>query len=308
MLFDLEQDPAPDPDPPPFTPEPPPGDVEIMADVAKQAVAWPYRLVQLGNQFVRQGATYVRHTVGSAPTTHPFQAPRTSFNGTLTPSRSFASASTSLAEAKAVKDAFGVKLNDVVPATVSGALRSYLTDLGEMPDAPFVAQVPVSMRADPDQHIGTKVSMMFAAMATDIEDPAERLRTIYATTSAAKEMRAALTAQQIMGLTDNTPLALVGLAARAWTAGGFDSGALPVFNVIVSNVPGPPFDLYVGRSDRGHVPDGSVALRSGHQRDHRVERRPARLWDPGLSRSRARRMGGRPPFRACVRRVVGRCR
>ena len=87
--------------------------------------------------------------------------------------------------------------------------------------------------------------MMFAAMATDIDDPVERLRAIHATTVAAKDMRAALTARQIMSLTDNMPPALIGLAARTWTAAGIDAEAPPVFNVIVSNVPGPPFPLYV---------------------------------------------------------------
>lgn len=264
LLFDLEPRPQADPDPPPFEPEPAPSDLDIAVDVAGQAAFWPYRVTRLAGQFVRQGVTYARHTFGPAPTTHPFQAPRTSFNGTLTPSRSFASASTSLADAKAVKNAFGVKLNDVVLATVSGALRSYMADLGDEPEAPLVAQVPVSMRSDGDAHIGTKVSMMFAAMATDVADPAERLQTIHATTSAAKEMRNALTAQQIMSLTDNTPPAMLGLAARAWTASGLDDEVPPVFNVIVSNVPGPPFDLFVaGARIEAMYPMGPLLLGSG---------------------------------------------
>lgn len=245
VLFDLERDPEPDSQPPAWHPEPAPSGTVMLGDIAHRATGWPYRVAQLGRQFVRQGATYLRHTIGPAPITHPFQAPRTPFNGTLTPSRSFAAASISLADAKVVKDAFGVKLNDVVLAVVSGVLRSYLADLDELPDQPLVAQIPVSMRADADAHVGTKVSMMFSAIATDVDDPADRLRSIHATTSASKEMRQALTADQIMSLTDNTAPALVAMAALAWTAGGLDSAAPPVFNVIVSNVPGPPLDLYL---------------------------------------------------------------
>lgn len=264
LLFDLEPDPAPDPDPPPFEPHPAPTDREILGDVTRRAVTWPFRVTRLADQFVRQGVEYVRHTVSPAPTTHPFQAPRTPFNGALTPSRSFASASTSLAEAKMIKDVFGVKLNDVILATVAGALRSYLGDIDEIPGAPLVAQVPVSMRADDDRHIGTKVSMMFAAMATDIEDPVERLRKIHATTRGAKEMRSALSARQIMSLTDNTPPALIGLAARTWTGAAVDVGAPPVFNVIVSNVPGPQFDLYVaGARIDAMYPMGPLLFGSG---------------------------------------------
>lgn len=246
LLFDLEPNPAPEPEPPTWTAEPPPSGLDVFGDITRQATGWPLRMGQLAWQFANQGATYAKQTLSPKPVTHPFQAPRTPFNGRLTPSRSFASASISLADAKHVKNVFGVKLNDVVMAVAGGALRSYLADLDEVPGAPLVAQVPVSMRVGDDEHIGTKVSMMFAAMATDIADPAERLRTIHATTSSAKEMRAAMTAQQIMSLTDNTPPALLGLAALAWTAGGIDSSVPPVFNVIVSNVPGPPFDLFLG--------------------------------------------------------------
>lgn len=264
LLFDLEPDPGPAPEPPTWTPEPPPNDLEIIGDIARQATGWPLRVGQLGWQFANQGATYVKQTISPKPVTHPFQAPRTRFNGRLTPGRSFASASISLADAKHVKNAFGVKLNDVVMAVAGGALRSYLADVDEVPDVPLVAQVPVSMRVGDDDHIGTKVAMMFAAMATDIADPAERLDTIHTTTSSAKEMRAAMTAQQIMSLTDNTPPALLGLAALAWTAGGIDASAPPVFNVIVSNVPGPPFDLFLaGARIEAMYPMGPLLFGSG---------------------------------------------
>ncbi|MBG7603437.1 MAG: wax ester/triacylglycerol synthase family O-acyltransferase [Actinobacteria bacterium] len=264
LLFDLEADPAPEPEPAPWTPEPPPGSNEIVGDIVRRASVWPYRIGQMAAQFASQSVTYARHTFGDQPTTHPFQAPRVSINGKLTPSRSFASASVSLDEAKSVKNAFGVKLNDVIVAIVAGVLRSYLIDRSELPDTPLVAQIPVSMRIEDDAHIGTKVSMMFAAMATDVEDPGERLLRIGATTSAAKEMRAALTAQQIMSLTENTPPALVSLAALAWTAGGLDSSAPPVFNTIVSNIPGPPFDFYLaGARVQAMFPMGPLLFGSG---------------------------------------------
>ena len=264
LLFDLEPDPGPGPEPPPWNPEPAPTDMAVLGDIARRAMAWPTNVGALTSQFAQQGLEYLRHTTSPAATTHPFQAPRTPFNGTLTPSRSFASSSVPLAAAKQVKDAFGVKLNDVVVAVVAGALRSYLDDVDTVPSAPLVAQIPVSVRTDDDDHIGTKVSMMFAAMATDVNDPAERLRAIHASTSAAKAMRQALTARQIMSLTDNTAPALVGLAARAWTTAGIDRGVPPVFNVIVSNVPGPPIDLYLaGARIQAMYPMGPLLFGSG---------------------------------------------
>ena len=83
---------------------------------------------------------------GSEPAPSPFAAPRTSLNGALSTRRSFAMASLSLAEVKLVGRAFGATVNDVMLATVGGALRSLLEERGEEIDAPLIAMVPVSTR------------------------------------------------------------------------------------------------------------------------------------------------------------------
>jgi WS/DGAT/MGAT family acyltransferase len=222
-----------------------PGGPELFGVGIARSMLMPWRVARFSGQLVRQGLALAGFARRRSTPPFPFQAPRTPFNAELTPHRRVAAAAIPLSRVKAIKDAFGVKVNDVVLALCAATLRRYLDDRGELPAQPLVAQVPVSVRTDDDQQPGNQVAAMFASLATDVEDPAQRLRAIYESTQNAKEMRQALEAHKIMNLTDTTPPGLIALAARMYMASGLGERMPPPFNVIVSNVPGPPFPLYM---------------------------------------------------------------
>jgi diacylglycerol O-acyltransferase len=206
----------------------------------------PYRVTRFARQSVQQMMDVAPILRGAKPISLPLTTPRTILNEEPTPRRSFSSARLELSRVKALKDAYGVKVNDVVLAIVSSALRNYLSIVDEVPEASLIVQCPVSLRSDTDAaDVGNNIGSIFASLATDIDDPAERIAAIYESTQSAKEMRRALAARQIMGLTDATPPGIIALAARMYTSAGLGSRTPPAVSTVVSNVPGPDFPLYV---------------------------------------------------------------
>lgn len=171
--------------------------------------------------------------------------PSTPINVSITAERAFATTSIPLAEVKKIAKRHGAKLNDVVLALVSGALRRYLAHHGAVPRKPLVAAMPVSLRAPGDGEYGTRATMVLANLATHLADPLERLAAIRASAGKAKAITGA--AKSVIP-TDFVSIGAPWLLAAAARAYGYTQGLkawTPLANVVVSNVPGPEAPLYL---------------------------------------------------------------
>jgi len=174
----------------------------------------------------------------------PFAAPQTPFNANVTGHRNVAFAQLDLDEIKTVKNHFGVKLNDVVMALVSGVLRKFLLDREELPENTLVAMVPVSVHGKSDRPGRNQVSGMFSKLETSIEDPAERLEVIAEGNSVAKQHSSGISATLLQDWSQFAAPAVFGVAMRVYASSRL-SGARPVHNLVVSNVPGPQMPLFM---------------------------------------------------------------
>ncbi len=174
--------------------------------------------------------------------TLPFAAPRTMFNVPIGGARRVAAQSWTLDRFKSIKRAAGVTVNDVVLAMCAGALREYLLDQQALPDTPLIAMVPVSMRSEEEADSGgNQVGALLCNLATDVDDPAKRLKTISASMRGNKKIFSELPRLQAFALSAFL-IAPLGLAAVP----GFVSSAPPPFNIVISNVPGPTEPMYWG--------------------------------------------------------------
>jgi diacylglycerol O-acyltransferase len=171
--------------------------------------------------------------------TLPVGAPKTLFNVPIGGARRCAAQSWPIERFMAVKQAAGVTLNDVVLAMCGGALRAYLLEQNALPDRPLIAMVPVSLRDDATPGGGNQVGALLASLATDLDDPAQRLAEVSASMRRNKEVFKQLPKMQQLALSafNISPL-LLSLVSPAL------GSAAPPFNLVISNVPGSREPLY----------------------------------------------------------------
>jgi WS/DGAT/MGAT family acyltransferase len=165
---------------------------------------------------------------------------------------------------KAVKNTYGVSVNDVVMAMCAGALRRWRTDHEALPAQPLIAMIPVSVR-DPASEgaMGNKVSALLAMLPTHVQDPENRLEQAHAATRTAKAQQAAIPQGLVDQITGFALPALTARAARVVFATGL-LHRLPPFNVTISNVPGPNVPVYLcGAKLLAHYPVSVITAGQG---------------------------------------------
>lgn len=164
--------------------------------------------------------------------------PRTSINTRVGGARRFVAQSWEFDRIQAVCKAIDGTVNDLVLAMCSGALRRYLMGHHELPKHSLKAMAPVSLREKDDFSAGNAVGFITADLATNTEDPEQRLRTIQASMRAGKDLLKGLSSREAMIFMQLTQLpalltTMLGLAAQ-----------FPAFSTVISNVPGPRQQLY----------------------------------------------------------------
>jgi WS/DGAT/MGAT family acyltransferase len=247
VLFDSSPDPMPVAPPEhAWTPRPLPSDAQLLADALRERATVPAEIVRgvratfRGPRAVtaRLGETLVGF--GALAWAGLQAAPPSPFNVRIGPHRRFTWVHCDLAELKAIKHTLGGTVNDAVLAAVAGALGRFMRLHGQLTEGVVLkAMVPVSIRADIERGaLGNRVTAMWAPLPVGIIDPVERLAAITHAMKGIKESGQAIGAEMLTKLSGFAPPTIMAQAARL-------QARQRLFNLVVTNVPGPQIPLYV---------------------------------------------------------------
>jgi WS/DGAT/MGAT family acyltransferase len=242
VLFDTEKEPANPPAmPPKWAPRPEPTDLKLLAEALHERATSPREIIR-GVRAALRGPRQVLRGVGATGKMigAGVSAPATPFNVEIGPHRRIAFVRTELGVLKAVKNEHGGTVNDVVLSVVTGAIGNYLRARGHDTEGMEMrAMVPVSVRAEEERGaLGNRISAMMAPLPIWCEEPVQRLHLISGTMGDLKGSGQAVGAEILTRIVDFAPTTIASQAARLQPAQRF-------FNLVVTNVPGPQFPLFV---------------------------------------------------------------
>jgi WS/DGAT/MGAT family acyltransferase len=247
VLFDSSSDPMPVAPPDhEYIPRPLPSGAQLLADALLERATVPGEVAR-GVRAVLRGPRQVAERVGrglvgvgAMAWAGMNAAPPSPFNVRIGPHRRFVWVNGDLAQFKAIKNALGGTVNDVVLTAVAGALGGYMRLHGhDTDDVVLKAMVPVSVRADIERGaLGNRVAAMWAPLPVGMTDPVQRMLYIRRAMDGVKDSGQAVGAQVLTQLTGFAPPTIMAQAARL-------QARQRLFNIVVTNIPGPQFPLYV---------------------------------------------------------------
>ncbi len=241
---------APHPAPPadPWAAEPLPSRRRLVARALGEHVTRAKGLPHLVRSSVSsaRASERTRRTFEPMPPIPLHHIPRTSFNVSLDPARTFAMTRLPLGVLRDIRRATGTTLNDVYLTVCAGALRGYLAERGELPARTLVASVPVSTDPDVARLSGNRVDNIYVAIGTEIADPAARLASIHDGVRASKAVRSQLGHDLLAQRADVVPPQLYQPTIRLWSRSHAANVLHPPLNVILSNVAGPVAPIRIG--------------------------------------------------------------
>ena len=224
----------------PAHPEPMPSDQvlvrQALAIGSRRALGVPRLLGRTAGGMMAAGRA--RRDLDTVPPAY-FSGPRTSFNSSLVPERTFAMTGLGLQELLSARKAASATLNDVFLAVCGGALRRYLLRRGELPERGLVAGVPVATVPSEVHYSGNHLDNLALPVGTDIADPVERVRHIHESMVAARRVREALGPDLFEARAALTPPMLYPVGIRLWARTRLADHTRPPINLIASNVRGP---------------------------------------------------------------------
>ena len=247
VMFDLEPVPKPAPyEGDPWVPAPEPSAAELAARGIKGLVRTPFELTSRALSAASnptrslEVAREAVEGIGEVAWAGLNPAPETPLNVPIGPHRRFTYVRNELADFKRVKDGLGGTVNDVVLTVVAGALRRWLRSRGVRTEGMELrALVPVSIRTqDQHHHLGNRIAAMRGPLPVYVEDPVARLAVVRAAMNGLKDSKQALGAEVLTGMQALAPPTIFAQASRL-------NFSTRLFNLIVTNVPGPQFPLYV---------------------------------------------------------------
>ena len=229
-----------------WTPSPAPSDERIILQTGANLIRKPLRITSVAFSAAEATARgIIQKQMRKLPLPFPlFSAPHSPFNRQITANRQIVANNIDLSRLKAIKATLGnVTLNDVVLGLCAETLRRYMLEQGKATDRSLVAMTPISVRSSSlRKATGNQMSAMLLDLATNEPDPAKRIRRIHWNALESEPYREAIAADR---LTELLPSTMLALSARLYSELQIAQRYQPVFNLPITNVPGPQVPLYL---------------------------------------------------------------